>query len=72
MGRKEDKLCNMKEVMMVGGKNITFLTYDGTFGAIKGLTFIQKFDSIFGKDGFFKSSKLQNVSMHLFWKTGIL
>ncbi|MCO5597908.1 hypothetical protein L7F22_051993 [Adiantum nelumboides] len=48
-----------------GGKSITFLTYDGTFGATnKVLAFIQQYDAAFGDEGFSKSSKLCNVAMH--------
>ncbi|MCO5581830.1 hypothetical protein L7F22_035719 [Adiantum nelumboides] len=48
-----------------GRKNISFLTYDGTFGATdKALAFIQQFDAAFGDDGFTKSSKLRYVAMH--------
>ncbi|MCO5548839.1 hypothetical protein L7F22_002301 [Adiantum nelumboides] len=48
-----------------GRKNISFLTYDGTFGATKKvLAFIQQFDVAFGDEDFTKSSKLQHVAMH--------
>ncbi|MCO5594902.1 hypothetical protein L7F22_048937 [Adiantum nelumboides] len=48
-----------------GGKNISFLTYDGTFGATdKVLDFIQQFDAAFGGEGFMESSKLRHVAMH--------
>ncbi|MCO5601661.1 hypothetical protein L7F22_055784 [Adiantum nelumboides] len=48
-----------------GGKNISFLTYDGTFGATdKVLAFIQQFDAAFGDEGFTESSKLCHVAMH--------
>ncbi len=48
-----------------GGKNISFLTYDGTFGAMdKVLSFIQQFDVAFGDKAFTESSKIRNVSMH--------
>ncbi|MCO5560882.1 hypothetical protein L7F22_014502 [Adiantum nelumboides] len=47
------------------GKNISFLTYDGTFGATdKVLAFIQQFDAAFGDEGFTESSKLRHVAMH--------
>ena len=37
-----------------GGKSITFVTYDGTFGATnKVLAFIQQYDAIFGDEDFF-------------------
>ena len=59
--KRSHKLKKFKE----GGKNITFLTYDGTFGATdKVLAFIQQFDAAFGDEHFSESSKLQNVSMH--------
>ncbi|MCO5571687.1 hypothetical protein L7F22_025434 [Adiantum nelumboides] len=55
------KLKKFKE----GGKKISFLTYDGTFGATdKVLAFIQQFDAAFGDEGFTKSSKLHHVAMH--------
>ncbi|MCO5587033.1 hypothetical protein L7F22_040978 [Adiantum nelumboides] len=55
------KLEKFKE----GGKNISFLTYDGTFGATnKVLAFIQQFDVAFGDEGFTESSKLRHVAMH--------
>ncbi|MCO5582158.1 hypothetical protein L7F22_036048 [Adiantum nelumboides] len=48
-----------------GGKSISFLTYDGTFGATdKVLAFIQQFDAAFGDEGFTESSKLRHVAMH--------
>ena len=48
-----------------GAKSITFLTYDGTFGALdKVLAFIQQFDAAFRDENFSESSKLRNVSMH--------
>ena len=54
--KKSHKLKKYKE----GGKSITFLTYDGTFGAIyKVLGFIhQQFDATFGDEDFLESSKL--------------
>ncbi|MCO5562542.1 hypothetical protein L7F22_016170 [Adiantum nelumboides] len=61
------KLKKFKE----GGKNISFLTYDGTFGATdKVLAFIQQFDAAFGDEGFTKSSKLRHVAMHFQKSTG--
>ncbi len=60
--RRHHKLKKFKE----GGKNITFLTYDGTYGATdKVLAFIQQFDAAFGDEGFTESSKIRHVSMHL-------
>ncbi|MCO5571771.1 hypothetical protein L7F22_025519 [Adiantum nelumboides] len=59
--KRSSKLKKFKE----GGKNISFLTYDGTFGAIdKVLAFIQQFDAAFGDEGFPESSKLRHVAMH--------
>ncbi|MCO5566834.1 hypothetical protein L7F22_020516 [Adiantum nelumboides] len=59
--RRSNKLKKFKE----GGKNISFLTYDGTFGATdKVLAFIQQFDAAFGDEGFTESSKLHHVAMH--------
>ncbi|MCO5568549.1 hypothetical protein L7F22_022248 [Adiantum nelumboides] len=59
--KKFSKIKKFKE----GGKNISFLTYDGTFGATdKVLAFIQQFDAAFGDDGFTESSKLRHVAMH--------
>ncbi|RXY01652.1 hypothetical protein DD576_30375, partial [Klebsiella pneumoniae] len=44
---------------------MSFLTYDGTFGATdKVLAFIQQFDAAFGDEGFTESSKLRHVAMH--------
>ena len=48
-----------------GGKNITFLTYDGTYGATdQVLSFIQQYDAAFGNEDFSESSKMRHVSMH--------
>ncbi|MCO5586273.1 hypothetical protein L7F22_040212 [Adiantum nelumboides] len=59
--KRSSKLKKFKE----GGKNISFLTYDGTFGATdKVLAFIQQFDAAFGDEGFTESSKLHHVAMH--------
>ncbi|MCO5578282.1 hypothetical protein L7F22_032121 [Adiantum nelumboides] len=59
--KRSSKLKKFKE----GGKNISFLTYDGTFGAIdKVLAFIQQFDAAFGDEGFTESLKLRHVAMH--------
>ncbi|MCO5572881.1 hypothetical protein L7F22_026640 [Adiantum nelumboides] len=47
--KRSNKLKKFKE----GGRNISFLTYDGTFGATdKVLAFIQQFDAAFGDEGF--------------------
>ena len=49
-----------------GGKNVTFITYDGSYDQIdKLLNFIQQFDAIFGGEDFTESSKLRHVSMYL-------
>ncbi|MCO5587665.1 hypothetical protein L7F22_041616 [Adiantum nelumboides] len=59
--RRSNKLKKFKE----GGKSISFLTYNGTFGASdKVLAFIQQFDAAFGDEGFTESSKLCHVAMH--------
>ncbi|MCO5554109.1 hypothetical protein L7F22_007635 [Adiantum nelumboides] len=59
--KRSSKLRKFKE----GGKNISFLIYDGTFGATdKVLAFIQQFDALFGDEGFTESSKLRHVAMH--------
>ncbi|MCO5611895.1 hypothetical protein L7F22_066154 [Adiantum nelumboides] len=59
--KRSSKLNNFKE----GGKNIFFVTYDGTFGATdKVLVFIQQLDAAFGDEGFTESSKLCHVAMH--------
>ena len=45
-----------------GGKSITFLTYNGTFGATyKIFAFIQQYNAAFGDE---ESLKLCNVAMH--------
>ena len=47
-----------------GGKNITFLSYDGTYGATDHmLGFIQQFDSAFGGEYLEERSKLRHVAM---------
>ena len=49
-----------------GGKNVTFVTYDGTYGKTdKVLSFIQQFDAAFGGEDFDESSKIRHVSMYL-------
>ncbi|MCO5590969.1 hypothetical protein L7F22_044945 [Adiantum nelumboides] len=59
--KRSNKLKKFKK----GGNNISFLTYDGTFGAAgKVLAFIQQFDAAFGDEGFTESSKLRHVAMH--------
>ncbi|MCO5556158.1 hypothetical protein L7F22_009702 [Adiantum nelumboides] len=59
--KMSSKLKKFKE----RGKTISFLTYDGTFGATdKVLAFIQQFDAAFGDEDFTESSKLRHVAMH--------
>ncbi|MCO5550180.1 hypothetical protein L7F22_003662 [Adiantum nelumboides] len=59
--KRSSKLKKFK----LGGKNISFLTYDGTFGATnKVLAFILQFDAAFGDEGLTESSKLRHVAMH--------
>ncbi|MCO5573329.1 hypothetical protein L7F22_027098 [Adiantum nelumboides] len=59
--KRSSKLKKFKE----GGKSISFLTYDGTFGAIdKVLAFIQQFNAAFGDEGFTESYKLHHLNMH--------
>ncbi|MCO5587568.1 hypothetical protein L7F22_041517 [Adiantum nelumboides] len=59
--KRSSKLKKFKE----GRKNISFLTYDGTFGATdKVLAFIQQFDAAFGDEGFTETSKLCHVPIH--------
>ncbi|MCO5580575.1 hypothetical protein L7F22_034444 [Adiantum nelumboides] len=59
--RRFNKLKKFKK----GGKIISFLTYDGTFGATyKALAFIKHFDAAFGDEGFTESSKLCHVAIH--------
>ena len=48
-----------------GGKNITFLNFDGTYGDTnKVLHFIQQFDAAFGGEHFTEGSKLRHVAMY--------
>ncbi|MCO5606632.1 hypothetical protein L7F22_060820 [Adiantum nelumboides] len=59
--KRSNKLKKFKE----REKNISFLTYDSTFGATdKVLAFIQQFDASFGDEGFTEASKLHHVAMH--------
>ncbi|MCO5600158.1 hypothetical protein L7F22_054266 [Adiantum nelumboides] len=65
-GIEDHKLFNKLKKFKEGGKSISFLTYDGIFGATdKVLAFIQQFDAAFGDKGLTKSSKLHHVAMHL-------
>ncbi|MCO5548855.1 hypothetical protein L7F22_002317 [Adiantum nelumboides] len=61
-GKKKKKRPKFRE----GSKNVPFITYDGTYGAIdKVLAFIQQFDAAFGGEDFTESSKLRSMAMHL-------
>ena len=60
-GSARDRMEKFKE----GGKNVTFLSYDGTYGATdRILGFIQQFDSAFGGEYFEERSKLRHVAMY--------
>ena len=64
--KRSEKLQKFKE----GGKNVTFLTFDGTYGDTdKVLNFIQQFDAAFEGEAFTEASKLRHVAMYL-QKTG--
>ena len=55
------KLEKFKE----GGKNITFLSYDGAYGQTdKVLVFVKQFDAAFGREHFTECSKLRHIAMH--------
>ena len=57
--KRQPKFCE-------GSKNVSFITYDGTYGAIdKVLAFIQRFDAAFEGENFMESSKLRSMAMHL-------
>ena len=59
------KRSRRMEKFKEGGKNITFLSYDGTYGATdRILGFIQQFDSAFGGEYFEERSKLRHVAMY--------
>ena len=59
--RRTRRLQKFKE----GGKNITFLNFDGTYGDTnKVLHFIQQFDAAFGGEHFTEGSKLRHVAMY--------
>ena len=59
------KRSRRMEKFKEGGKNITFLSYDGTYGATDCiLGFIQQFDSTFGGEYFEERSKLRHVAMY--------
>ena len=56
------KRSRRMEKFKEGGKNVTFLSYDGTYGATDHiLGFIQQFDSAFGGEYFEERSKLRHV-----------
>ena len=59
------KRSRRMEKFKEGGKNVTFLSYDGTYGATDHiLGFIQQFDSAFGGEYFEERSKLRHVAMY--------
>ena len=59
------KRSRCMEKFKEGGNNITFLSYDGTYGATNCiLGFIQQFDSAFGGEYLEERSKLRHVAMH--------
>lgn len=59
--KRTHRLQKFKE----GGKNITFLNFDGTYGDTnKVLHFIQQFDAAFGGEHFAEGSKLRHVAMY--------
>ncbi|MCO5546841.1 hypothetical protein L7F22_000278 [Adiantum nelumboides] len=63
---KKGKKTKKQQKFREGSKNVSFVTYDGTYGAIdKVLTFIQQFDAAFGGENFTESSKLRSMAMHL-------
>ena len=53
------------ETFKEGGKNINFLSYDGSYGQTdKVIAFVQQFDVAFDGEHFTKRSKLCHVAMH--------
>ena len=53
------------ETFKEGGKNITFLSYEGSYGQTdKVLAFVQQFDAAFDGEHFTETSKLRHVAMH--------
>ena len=59
------KRARKLETFKEGGKNITFLSYDGSYGQTdKVLAFVQQFDAAFGGEHFTERSKLCHVAMH--------
>ena len=62
---KARKRARKLETFKEGGKNITFLSYDGSYGQTdKVLAFVQQFDVSFGGEHFTERSKLRHVAMH--------
>ena len=60
--KRSRKISKFRE----GGKNVTFMTYDGAYAATdKILAFIQQFDAAFGGEEFDERSKLRHVAMYL-------
>ncbi|MCO5546847.1 hypothetical protein L7F22_000284 [Adiantum nelumboides] len=63
---KKGKKTKKRQKFREGSKNVSFVTYDGTYGTIdKVLAFIQQFDAAFGGENFTESSKLRSMAMHL-------
>ena len=57
--KRQPKFCE-------GSKNVSFIMYDGTYGAIdKVLAFIQQFDAAFRGENFTQSSKLRSNAIQL-------
>ena len=54
------------ETFREGGKNITFFSYDGSYGQTnKVLAFVQQFDAAFSGGHFMERSKLRHVAMYI-------
>ena len=59
------KRAKKLEMFKEGGKNIAFLSYDGSYGQTdKVLAFVQLFDAAFDGEHFTERSKLCHVAMH--------
>ena len=59
------KRAKKLETFREGGKNITFLSYDGSYGQTnKVLAFVQQFNLAFGGEHFIERSKVRHVAMH--------
>ena len=57
------KLCRYHKIKQ-GGKIITFLTYNGTFGSVdKILAFVEQYDAAFQDEDFLESSKHCNMTL---------